>query len=140
MNQLSTTAIAADGAVKGAVRLWLRAEGLAVLILSLELYHLTAASWWRFFVFLLVPDLSLLAYVVEPAFAARVYNIVHSYTLPIALAVVALAVNQSHVLPYAIIWTAHIGMDRALGFGLKYPEAFGRTHLGVLGKTAPTTD
>jgi len=69
-----------------------------------------------------------------------VYNIVHSYTLPIALAVVALAVNQSHVLPYAIIWTAHIGMDRALGFGLKYPEAFGRTHLGVLGKTAPTTD
>jgi hypothetical protein len=140
MNQINPTPISSDGAVKGAVRLWLQAEGLVVLILSLDLYYLTAGSWWRFCVFFLVPDLSLLAYVVEPAVAARVYNIVHSYTLPLALAVVALAMNQSHVLPYAIIWTAHIGMDRALGFGLKYPEAFGRTHLGTHGKTAPTTD
>jgi len=129
-----------DGAVKGAVRLWLQAEGFVVLVLSLELYHLTAASWWRFFVFLLVPDLSLLAYVGEPAFAARVYNIVHSYTLPLTLAVAALAMNQSHILPYALIWTAHIGMDRALGFGLKYPEAFGRTHLGMHGKAARATE
>jgi hypothetical protein len=137
MNQLTPNS--SDGAVKGAVRYWLQAEGLFVLVLSLELYHLTAAPWWRFFVLLLVPDLSLLAYLVNPAFAARVYNVVHSYTLPAALAAVALAMNQPHVLPYALIWSAHIALDRALGFGLKYPEAFGHTHLGIHGKAAPTS-
>lgn len=135
MNQLNPTFT--DGAVKGAVRAWLRVEGLVVLVLSLELYHLTAAPWWRFFVLLLVPDLSLLAYLANPAFAARVYNVVHSYALPVALAAAALATNHAAALPYAIIWSAHIAMDRALGFGLKYPEAFGRTHLGIHGKIAP---
>ncbi len=136
MNQLTPNS--SDGAVKGAVRYWLQAEGLLVLVLSLELYHFIGAPWWRFFALFLVPDLSLLAYLVNPSFAARVYNVVHSYTLPTTLAAVALAINQAHILPYALIWSAHIGMDRALGFGLKYPEAFGRTHLGIHGKAAPT--
>ena len=34
----------------------------------------------------------------------------------------------------ALIWVAHIGFDRMLGYGLKYPTAFGHTHLGVVGK------
>ena len=29
----------------------------------------------------------------------------------------------------ALIWLAHIGMDRLLGYGLKYPSAFKDTHL-----------
>ena len=29
----------------------------------------------------------------------------------------------------ALIWLGHIGMDHALGYGLKYPTAFGDTHL-----------
>ncbi|RKQ33951.1 DUF4260 family protein [Oceanobacillus halophilus] len=28
-----------------------------------------------------------------------------------------------------LIWTAHIGMDRMIGFGLKYPTAFKDTHI-----------
>jgi hypothetical protein len=35
---------------------------------------------------------------------------------------------------------AHIGIDRALGYGLKYSAGFGFTHLGRIGKvTAKTT-
>ena len=30
----------------------------------------------------------------------------------------------------ALIWAAHIGVDRVLGYGLKYPTAFRDTHLG----------
>jgi hypothetical protein len=37
----------------------------------------------------------------------------------------------------AIVWAAHIAMDRAFGYGFKYPDAFGHTHLGIVGKRDP---
>ena len=137
MNPISPTST--DGVVNRAVRTWLRAEAVAFLVLSLVFYRLTAAPWWLFFALLLVPDLSLLAFLINPAIGARVYNIIHSYTLPLALAAAALLTNRTAALPYLLIWTAHVAMDRALGYGLKYPEAFGRTHLGVLGKRTAAT-
>lgn len=135
MNQLDPKST--DGVVKGTVRTWLRAEGFVVLLLSLELYRLAAAPWWIFVVLFLVPDLSFLGYLANAPFGARVYNTVHSYTVPVAIACVTLVRNHAAALPYLFIWTAHIAMDRALGYGLKYPEAFGRTHLRILGKSAP---
>lgn len=30
----------------------------------------------------------------------------------------------------ALIWLLHIGFDRAIGYGLKYPSSFKETHLG----------
>ena len=33
----------------------------------------------------------------------------------------------------ALIWAAHIAVDRALGYGLKYGAGFGLTHLGRIG-------
>jgi hypothetical protein len=68
----------------------------------------------------------------------RFHNIVHSYSLPLVLATVAVAFGGAGMLPYLYIWTAHIGLDRLLGYGLKYPTAFGRTHLGNLAKGAGT--
>jgi hypothetical protein len=38
--------------------------------------------------------------------------------------------------PLALIWLAHIGIDRALGYGLKYASGFGFTHLGRIGPAA----
>ena len=40
------------------------------------------------------------------------------------------------VLSLAMIWLAHIGIDRALGYGLKYQTGFAFTHLGRIGKDA----
>ncbi|WP_374546522.1 DUF4260 family protein [Rhodoblastus sp.] len=43
-----------------------------------------------------------------------------------------------------MVWTAHIGLDRLLGFGLKHPAGFAFTHLGArktaLGKTLGNAD
>jgi hypothetical protein len=35
----------------------------------------------------------------------------------------------------ALIWIAHIGLDRALGYGLKLSTSFSDTHLGPIGRS-----
>jgi len=125
-----------NGAVAGAVRVWLKFEGLAVLVLSVLLYRYTHTSWWTFGILLLTPDLSMLAYLANPRAGSISYNVVHSYVLPVALAIIAIATDRSAMAPYFLIWTAHIGLDRALGYGLKYPNAFGSTHIDTLRRKA----
>ena len=44
------------------------------------------------------------------------------------------ALMNGQTLMWALIWAAHIGFDRALGYGLKYPTSFGETHLGRIGR------
>jgi hypothetical protein len=112
----------------------LRLEGLAVAAVTTALYARTGASWWLFAALWLVPDLSMLGYLARPCRGARVYNAIHSYVAPVALAFFALVLGVRGAMPFALIWVNHIGVDRALGFGLKYADGFGYTHLGRLGK------
>jgi hypothetical protein len=84
-----------EGAVTGAVRVWLKAEGLAVLIVSVLLYRYTGSSWWMFFGLLLTPDLSMLPYLINPSVGGAFYNVFHSYFLPLALAAVSVAFFQA---------------------------------------------
>ncbi len=97
---------------------------------SALLYARTGASWWLFAVLWLTPDLSMLGYLAGPCRGARAYNAVHTYTVPITLAVAALVLRAPALLPFALIWVNHIGVDRLLGYGLKYSDAFSSTHLG----------
>ncbi len=108
----------------------LRIEGLAVAAVSAFLYARTGASWWLFAALWLTPDLSMLGYLAGPCRGARAYNAVHTYTVPIILAVVALVLRAPALLPFALIWVNHIGVDRLMGYGLKYAEGFSSTHLG----------
>ncbi|MGA8037993.1 MAG: DUF4260 domain-containing protein [Candidatus Acidiferrales bacterium] len=124
-----------SGAVVGAVKTWVRLEAVLVFLLSVLLYSRIGLAWKWFFVFFLAPDLSMLPYLANPRAGAISYNLFHNYALPLAVAAFCVAFQHPAVMPYILIWTAHIGIDRFLGYGLKYPEAFGRTHLGVLGKT-----
>ena len=112
----------------------LRLEGLAAAALSAVFYAKTGASWWLFAAVWLAPDLSMLGYLAGPNIGARIYNAVHSYTTPATLAVTALLLRSPALVPIALIWMNHIGVDRLLGYGLKYPAGFGWTHLGKLGK------
>jgi hypothetical protein len=130
---------ASCAAVGAPVRALLRLEGLAAAAFAAALYAHTGASWWLFAVVWLVPDLSMLGYLVGPGFGARIYNAIHSYTTPATLAVCALLLKSPAVMPFALIWVNHIGIDRLLGYGLKYPAGFGWTHLGKLGKRAQAT-
>lgn len=119
--------------VTGSVRGMLRLEGLVVLLAALAGYAHLEASWTRFALLFLVPDLSMLGYLASARVGAIAYNAGHSYVGPLVLAVAGLVVAPT-LLPYAAIWVAHIGFDRALGYGLKYATAFGDTHLGRVGK------
>ncbi|MGE3278107.1 MAG: DUF4260 domain-containing protein [Vicinamibacterales bacterium] len=120
--------------VAGAPRTWLRLEGLAVLLASLVAYHWQLGSWTLFGALFLVPDVSMLGYLRGPALGARLYNLAHSYAGPIFLMMYGVAVGRSDVVPWALIWSAHAGFDRMMGFGLKYPDHFEDTHLGRIGR------
>jgi hypothetical protein len=112
----------------------LRLEGLAVAALTFALYARTGANWWLFAALWLVPDLSMLGYFYSPCWGARIYNAAHTYILPAVLAISTLVSRDATLLPIALIWINHIGVDRLLGYGLKYSNGFGWTHLGRLGK------
>jgi|SRR5579862_135812 len=107
----------------------LHLEGAVVFVISLLAYHWSHGSWLLFALLFLVPDLSMIGYAVNVRVGAVAYNAVHTYVVPLLLAAFAFRVGDQSSWKLALIWTAHIGMDRALGFGLKYPTHFKDTHL-----------
>ena len=131
---MSTSAVNVQPQSQNSVVLLLRLEGLAVASVSAILYARTGASWWLFAALWLLPDLSMLGYLAGPCRGARTYNAAHTYVVPGTLFVCSLLLHAPAVLPFALIWINHIGVDRLLGYGLKYGNGFGWTHLGRQGK------
>jgi len=121
-------------AVTSGVRMLLRAEGVALLAGATVFYVATGASWWLFALLFLAPDLSMLGYLAGPRAGAAAYNAAHATLVPIALGLLGWAAVPALV-PLALVWLAHIGFDRALGYGLKYASGFGDTHLGRIGRS-----
>jgi hypothetical protein len=122
------------GAVTGRPRLFLRAEGAVLLACALLGFATTGQSWWLVPLMLLVPDLFMAGYARSSRLGALTYNLAHTYPLPAVVGVLSL--TQDHALGQAVslVWFAHIGMDRALGYGLKHDDGFRHTHLGALGR------
>lgn len=107
----------------------MRLEGLAVLIASLLLFSQFGGTWWIYAVFFLAPDVSMLGYLAGTRIGSGVYNAVHTYVSPIALVAAGFFLRSDVLLYAGIILLGHIGGDRLLGYGLKYPTAFKDTHL-----------
>ncbi|WP_102905239.1 MULTISPECIES: DUF4260 domain-containing protein [unclassified Variovorax] len=128
---------AAPGAAQGGVRILLRLEGLVVLAAAVAAYLHLGASWGAFAMLFLLPDLSFLGYLAGPRVGAVAYNAAHSYIGPVALLGLGLVGDIPAALALGLIWSAHIGLDHALGYGLKYGSEFGVTHLGRVGPTDP---
>jgi hypothetical protein len=128
----NTTAEA--GTVTGGVRLLLRLEGLTLFVGMTLLYAVWGGSWWVYAVLFLAPDLSFAGYVIGSKEGTIIYNAAHSYMAPMTLMTAGFATAEPLVLSIAMIWLAHIGFDRALGYGLKYQAGFGFTHMGRIGK------
>jgi hypothetical protein len=122
------------GAVTGGLRTLLRLEGLTLFVGMTLLYAIWDGSWWVYAILFLAPDISFAAYLAGPRPGAIIYNAAHSYMAPVALMTTGFATSSPLVLSLAMIWLAHIGIDRALGYGLKYSRGFGFTHLGRIGK------
>lgn len=107
----------------------LRLEGFVLFAVSTALFFHLGGSVWRFLLLLLAPDVTMAGYALNVRVGAVVYNAGHTLALPVALGGAALLIGQPVVVPFMLIWTAHIGMDRMLGYGLKYPTYFADTHL-----------
>lgn len=118
----------------GGTRAILRAEGGALALVALAGYAHFGASWWLFAALVLVPDLSMLGYLAGPRLGARVYNAAHTTVGPWALLALAGLSGSELGLSVALIWLAHIGIDRLLGYGLKHADGFQNTHLGRIGR------
>jgi hypothetical protein len=130
------TNLESGGAVTGTPRRLLRLEGAALAIVAIALYARADASWGLFALLLLAPDLSFLGYLLGPRTGAIAYNAAHATLAPLALGLAGLVTASTLAEHLALIWLAHIGIDRALGYGLKYGASFQHTHLGRIGKAA----
>jgi hypothetical protein len=108
--------------------LLLRVESLVLFATAVGVYAWHDGSWWLFALLFLAPDLSFFAYLAGPRLGAAGYNLAHAFILPGIL--LAAATRSALALDLALIWGAHIALDRVLGYGLKYPEGFKETHLG----------
>jgi len=121
-------------------RAWQMIEGGIVGAGAFAGTMLLGFSWWLPLALFLAFDLSALGYLASPRVGAFLYNLVHNYGAPVVLAVVGLAATTPWVVAVALAWAFHVGVDRALGYGLKHPDNFQHTHLGWIGKRGHSGD
>ena len=131
----SESAPATTPAVAGAPLLILRAEGAVLLVAALAAYFIGLEEpWWLVPLLLLAPDVFMVGYAKSRRAGAVLYNVAHSYPAPAAVGAIALVTGATVWQGVALVWFAHIGVDRALGYGLKYETDFKDTHLGRIGR------
>jgi hypothetical protein len=111
-----------------------RVEGMAICLASTILYFWLDYSGWVFLVLLFSFDVFMLGYLVNRRVGAFVYNAGHSFLWPACLLAFALPYGSRSLVAFSVIWLAHIGLDRALGYGLKFSSGFTDTHLGKIGR------
>lgn len=109
----------------------LRAEGLVLFGLATGAYvAVYGGSWTLYLVLILAPDVSMAGYLANRRVGAVVYDAVHTAVGPALLLAAAWYAVWPLGIGVALIWLAHLGADRTVGFGLKYPGApFAETHL-----------
>jgi hypothetical protein len=123
-----------DGVAPPTTRSWLRIEGAAALVAGLAIYGWFGAPWLLVVPLLLVPDVSMIGYLRGPTLGAVTYNVVHNWAIGLAVLAIGLVTGIPAVSVAGAILIAHVGGDRALGYGLKLPTSFQETHLGRIGR------
>lgn len=115
-----------------------RLEELSFAVLAFFLFLALPTPWWWFFVLLLVPDLSMVGYLLNPAIGAILYDVVHHRGVSVMLYIAGSLSGIPWLQAAALILFAHSTLDRVLGYGLKYLDSFQHTHLGMIGRTSDT--
>jgi hypothetical protein len=116
------------------VDLILRAEAAALLVAGAAAYFELGGHALWLLPLLLVPDVSMVGYLGGPRLGAVTYNLAHNLVAGIGLLAVGWYADVTPVAILGTILVAHVGMDRALGYGLKLPSDFKDTHLGRIGR------
>ena len=110
-------------------RLLVRFEGIVFFAIATAVFFVGGGSWIFYFALILAPDLGMLGYLLNSQTGSYTYNALHTHTLPFALIVIGYIAQSEIAVQFSLIWIAHIGVDRAMGFGLKYGSVFKDTHL-----------
>jgi hypothetical protein len=135
MTTMSTVSTqSAIGAVTGTPRRWLRIEGLAALLAGAAIYLAVGGPWLLLVPFLLAVDVSMVGYLAGPRAGALVYNLAHNQATGLLVLGAGAVSGVTPLVLAGAVLVAHAGMDRLAGYGLKYPTAFGDTHLGRIGR------
>jgi len=111
----------------------LKIEELSLLGLALHLFSQLDMSWWLFALLFLAPDLSMVGYLSNPRIGSWTYNLVHHKGVAVALYVLGIVTATPWSMFMGTLLLAHSSFDRIFGYGLKYPDSFHATHLGVIG-------
>ena len=112
----------------------LRAEGAAALGAAVLVWGAAGGNWLLLPLLILVPDVSVIGYLRGPRIGAIAYNLVHNFALPLMLALAGWWYQIPGLFLAGSLLLAHVGLDRLLGYGLKYPTSFTDTHLGRIGR------
>jgi hypothetical protein len=123
------------GYVRGTPKTLLRLEGATVLVCATFAFSEVSGNWLQYALLFFVPDISMLAYLFGRRTGTTLYNVAHSYLAPAILILCGHLGDLPLALSAGLIWIAHIGFDRAAGYGLKYGTAFADTHLGRVGRS-----
>jgi hypothetical protein len=107
----------------------LRIEGAAVAGAAVALYFHAGYPWWLLVALALAPDLSAVGFAAGASAGTAAYNSMHTSALPVILGAAGVLGHAHVAVELALIWLIHIGVDRAIGYGLKYPTGFKDTHL-----------
>jgi len=107
----------------------LGAEGAALLLAATVAYFRLDYVWWLFLLLLFAPDLSFAGFLAGPRAGSIAYNAAHTMIGPILLLLGAWWAAWPTGIALALIWLAHLGLDRAVGYGLRYPRAPQSSHL-----------
>lgn len=116
------------------VRRWLRAEGVAALVLGWVVWQSLGGELLWFVPALLLPDVTMLGYLGGNHTGAITYNVGHNWFVGGLVLGAGLVLSIPAIGLAGAILIAHTGGDRILGYGLKYPTSFQDTHLGRIGR------
>ena len=112
----------------------IRLEELGLFLFSIYLFSSLSLPWWYFPLLLFAPDLSMAAYLASPRLGAYVYNVIHHRALALIYYIAGVSLGATPLALAGVILFAHSSLDRVFGYGLKYTDSFGNTHLGKIGR------
>jgi hypothetical protein len=112
----------------------LKIEEAAMLAICLYGLYFFDCKWWAYLLLVFGPDISMLGYVAGNKAGAFCYNLFHHKGVALLLFGFGIYLKIPSVSIVGLILFGHSSMDRMLGYGLKYNEGFGFTHLGKIGK------
>ncbi|MGA2505758.1 MAG: DUF4260 domain-containing protein [Anaerolineales bacterium] len=111
----------------------IKLEDLGEFLFSIYLFSLLPYPWWFYPLFFFFPDLSMLGYLAGPRLGAITYNLIHHKAIALGLFVAGIFLHVPVISLLGVLFLGHSSMDRVLGYGLKFSDSFGHTHLGAIG-------